>query len=292
MSTLSNNLLKIQISTHGAELNSILGLNDNLEYLWNADENYWKRHAPILFPIVGKLNNNTYRVNQKNYTLSQHGFARDSEFKIYSKENNSITYILSSSINSLKVYPYEFDLYVSYTLIKNKIEIKYSVKNKDSKKIYFSLGAHPGFNCPLLTDESINDYYFEFEKIETAYQQILDSKLGLFTGNSIPFFKNNNILDISNDLFKNDALVFKNLDSKYIALKSRKSTKSIVLDFDGFPCVGLWSKPEGAPFVCIEPWFGHADYVDFEDDFSKKAGILELPIGETFDCNYSITINQ
>lgn len=288
---LENEYLEVTLSNKGGELNSIKGKLDGVEYLWNGDNTYWKYHAPILFPIVGKVIDGTYIVNGKNYNLPQHGLARLYNFNTIQESSNSISFELESSEKTLKIYPFRFSLIIKYTLDNQSIKVEYVVKNLDSNIMYFSIGAHPAFMCPILKDEELNDYYFEFEKKEVAdTMELLNS--GYFSHNEKRYLKNENIIELSKDLFKNDALVFNNLSSNKIWLKSKKHSKSIEFDFTNFPLLALWSKPTGAPFVCIEPWFGHADYIDFKGEFKDKAGIQSLEPLNTFKCTQVITIHQ
>lgn len=288
---LQNEFLIVNLVEHGAELTSIKEKKDNTEYLWTADSAVWARHAPILFPIVGKVKNNEYKIDDITYKLGQHGFARDFKFTVIESDKEKVLLRLSFSEESLKLYPYKFELEVQYLLHDNNLEVKYLVRNVDSRDIYFSIGAHPGFNCPINSEEvtEFDDYYFEFDNKETA-ELILISKDGLIKREKETFFKDENKIAISKELFKRDALIFNKLKSKKISLKNNKNSKAITMDFSGFPYMGLWSKPEGAPFVCIEPWFGHADYEDFQGDFREKEGVLKLNKGEEFCCKYSISI--
>lgn len=286
--TLQNNNLTVVVTTKGAELSNIILNSDNVEFLWQGDPKYWGRKAPILFPIVGKVKDNTYKLDNKNYNLNQHGFARDMDFDIFFNEENKVIFKLSSNEETMKLYPFKFVLYVKYELSDNIIIISYKVKNKNEKNMFFSLGAHPGFNCPLYANENIEDYYFELDKKETASIMKLN-RAGLFERNKEPFLHNENIIPLSKDLFVDDALTFSSIASSKISLKSIKNNRVINMDFTGFPYLGLWSKPEGAPFVCMEPWYGHADYHDFEEEFNNKEGIICLPIDNEFNCTYSLT---
>lgn len=289
---LESELLEVSSVKNGAQLTSIKGKKDGIEYLWNANPKYWNRHAPILFPIVGKVKDNKYRIGEKEYTLGQHGFARDNEFQIVENSNNKIVYRLTSSEETLKNYPYNFLLDVEYFLSGNILKITYKVRNTDIKKIFFSIGAHPGFNCPLSASEIMEDYYLEFNETETAYREFLDAGTGLLNGVFGLVLDQENILNLSEDLFKDDALIFKGLKSNEIALKSYKNNKKLTMNFEGFPYMGIWSKPGGAPFICIEPWLGHADSIDFNGDFREKPGIIGLETDKEFICTYSIAIEQ
>jgi galactose mutarotase-like enzyme len=287
IATIENDFLKLSAKASGAELISIKNKKNGLEYLWQGDPQFWGRRAPVLFPIVGKLKNNTFKAEGETFQLPQHGFARDNYFELIKSESSSLVYSLKSSDETLKSYPYKFELKISYTLLKNKIEVKYQVCNLDDKKIWFSIGAHPAFNCPLEPKERFDNYFLEFDQKEnTEIHLITDS---LLSGQTQPFLKNSNKIELNEKVFAQDALIFKGLKSSSISLKSNISAASIVFDFKGFPYLGIWSKP--GPFVCIEPWYGHADPIDFDGEFKDKPGILSLEKGAEFSCVYGIEIN-
>ena len=287
--TLENENIRVVASSNGGELHSIKKINDEPEYLWNGDERYWKYHAPVLFPIVGKVNGGKYKIDGIEYELPQHGLARTREFKLIEKSESRIVFELQYDEETLKVYPFKFVLRIGYTLMEYGVETSYEVINKDNKDIYFSIGGHPAYMCPINQGESFEDYYFEFDKVEKSSKILLNSN-GLFTKNKELFMENSKELPLSIEIFKDDAIVFNDLKSNKISLKSRKSDKSVTMDFSGFPYLGLWTKPTGAPFVCIEPWFGHADYEDFNGDFKDKEGINKLAVGKSFKAAYLVTV--
>ncbi|HFE9683344.1 TPA: aldose 1-epimerase family protein [Clostridium perfringens] len=285
--TLENEHLKISLSNHGGELHSIKGKKDNTEFLWSGDEAYWKYHAPVLFPIVGKVFNGKYTVDGTTYELPQHGLARVRDFEMIEETKNSISFELKYSEDTLKVYPFKFSLIIKYTLNDINLSIDYIVKNLDNKEMYFSIGAHPAFMCPIENDK-FDDYYFEFnEKEKASIMQLVGP--GYFSKEEKPYLKDENIINLSTDLFKSDALVFKNLKSNKISLKSKTHKKYLEFDFGEFPYLGLWTKATGAPFVCIEPWFGHADFDGFNGEFKDKAAIQSLMPNKEFSCNYNIS---
>jgi galactose mutarotase-like enzyme len=294
---LENQYLALESNEKGAELISIRDKKDNTEYLWNGNPEFWGRHAPILFPIVGRLKNNQYKIDGKTYNLGQHGFARDFGFDTIENSKEKALFRLCWSEETLKIYPYKFRLDVEYYLKDNTVEVRYIVKNIDNHDIYFSIGAHPGFNCPLVNEESnllpssFEDYYFEFENKEDS-SIICINEYGFLKKEKKPFLNDSNIIQLTKDLFKEDALIFNKLKSQKVSLRNTKNSKAITVDFTGFPYIGLWSKPEGAPFVCIEPWFGHADFEDFDGNFSEKDGILKLSVEEEFSCKYCISISK
>ncbi|HXA01293.1 MAG TPA: aldose 1-epimerase family protein, partial [Cytophagaceae bacterium] len=222
----------------------------------------------------------------KSFALPQHGFARDNYFELIKSESSSLVYSLKSNDETLKYYPFRFELKISYTLLKNKIGVKYEVLNTDDKKIWFSIGGHPGFNCPLEPEERFDNYFLEFDQKETAETHLISE--GLFSGQTQPLLKNNNKIDLNEHLFAQDALIFEGLKSSSVSLKSKSSSASVIFDFKGFPYLGIWSKP--GPFVCIEPWYGHADTKDFNGELKDKPGILSLEKGAEFSCVYGIEI--
>jgi galactose mutarotase-like enzyme len=279
--------LKVEISEQGGELISVVRCDDNIEFIWTGDSDYWGRHAPILFPIVGKVKDNQYRIGDKSYKLGQHGFARDRIFEVIKKGDNKVILSLKWDQASLEIYPYKFNLKMIYELKDSKLLISYIVENLDEQTIHFSIGAHPGFNCPLLPGEVMEDYYFEFEQNETCSVTPVTGE-GYMLHDQIPFLNAERKIPLNPKLFHRDALIFEDLSSKKISLKSNTNDHKITMNFDGFPLLGLWSKPSGAPFVCIEPWFGHCDYEDFTGDFRDKSGIIALNKEGSFDCAYSI----
>lgn len=285
--TLENKLIKITASTAGGELHNIINKKDNTEFLWNGNEEFWKYHSPVLFPIVGKVNNGKYKVNGTTFNLPQHGFARTSEFNMIEKSENHIVFELNYSDESLKVYPYKFSLKITYTLINTGVKIGYSVDNLDNETIYFSIGAHPAFMCPIESNETMSDYFFELNKKETSSIMILNEE-GHFSQERQEYLNNNNIIPLSKEVFKNDALVFDDLNSTVISLKSKNHNKVLSMDFTDFPYMAVWSKPTGAPFVCIEPWYGLADSVHFQGELKDKEGIQKLAVGSTFNCSYTL----
>ncbi|MBD7913898.1 aldose 1-epimerase family protein [Clostridium sp. Sa3CUN1] len=287
---LENENIKISTSTFGGELNNLITKNDNIEFLWSGDETYWKYHSPILFPIVGKVLNNKYKAENNEYELPQHGLARTREFNVIEKDNNHITFELLWSEDTLKIYPYKFSLKLTYTLLENGVSVNYNVKNLDNKEIYFSIGGHPAFMCPLLDGEKFEDYYLQFNEKERADIMELDSNTGYFTGETKNFFNNENKINLNLDLFKDDAIVFSDLRSNSITLKNYKNNKELTMDYTGFPYLAIWTKPTGAPFVCIEPWYGHSDYKNFNGDLKDKEGIEKLSINEEFTANYKLFI--
>jgi galactose mutarotase-like enzyme len=286
---LENDLLKVSFKQLGAELCSLYHKQTNTEHVWQADPKVWSRHAPILFPIVGQVENNTYRIGDQAYKLSQHGFARDRQFEVENQTPNSIVFLLKSDEESLKVYPYQFELRVVYTLTQHKLTIGYEVKNTDQQTIWFSIGAHPGFECPFAAGESFSEYLLEFDKTETVERMLFAD--GLLNGKKAPFLNNESKIELSHELFDGDAIILSNLKSTFVDLKNKSSKNALRFHFEGFPLLAFWTKPGAkADYLCIEPWFGVADTKGDNKDYREKAFIEKLELGGVFDCEYALEI--
>ncbi len=283
--TLENEKLHISIATAGAELASIFSKEKQEEFLWQGSSEWWPRRAPVLFPIVGRLNQNSLRYHGQMYSLPQHGFARDNEFAVEAQSQNAITFQLSSTEGLRAKFPFDFQLRITYTLIDSTLEIQYEVKNPASKAMYFSIGAHPGF--ALAPGESLSDYYIEFEKIETLDRHLLEE--GLFSGKTERVVTASRTMDLNDEMMKKDAVVFKDMKSTTLWLKSRRSNYNLEFHSPGFPYFGIWAKP-GARFVCLEPWCGMADNKGFDGDIKDKEGIVELGGSKVFIRKFTVTV--
>ncbi|MEQ9424466.1 MAG: aldose 1-epimerase family protein [Cyclobacteriaceae bacterium] len=285
--TLSNHYITAIVDSQGAELQSLKKSDSDVEYIWKADPNIWGRHAPILFPIVGKLKDNTYRYEGQEYHLSQHGFARNMNFKKLIEEKDMVLMEMQESDETLRVYPFHFSLQISYYLWKNILYSKFQVHNTDSKPIYFSIGGHPGFSCPIDPNQSRSDHYLEFEKTESAESHILEN--GVISKRTKPVFRGKKI-QLTDSIFDEDALILKNLSSEKVALKDGNGSSLLNFHFPNFPYLGIWSQKDAPAYVCIEPWHGLADNADHSGDLTTKEGIQKLEPEGVFTCEYGIEI--
>lgn len=287
---LENEFLLASFKEAGAEICRLRNKKNGIEYLWNADPAVWTRHAPILFPIVGRLTENRYHFNEQEYSLPQHGFARDMEWKFEEKKDNSLTFSLQENEETLAIYPFSFQLKTVYSLQEDRLSITYQVQNNNREEMPFSIGAHPGFNCPLRKDEEFSDYYLEFEKPEKLERQLLNN--GFRAGGKVPLpLQHEKELPLSQHLFDQDALVFEGVKSDWIAIKSRNHAHGLEVHIKGFPYLGIWAKPGGSEFLCIEPWYGVADLQGTQrKDIRQKDGIIVLPAEKAFSCTYSIRL--
>lgn len=274
ISVLENAFIKIEVAAHGAELQSVLNKQFQLEYLWQGDPAIWPRKAPVLFPIVGKVKDNQYTLDDKKYSLSQHGFARDNAFAIISLTETSVVYRLRHSEDSLKNFPFEFELDIIYSIEGSTVKVEYKIQNPSPViDLYYSIGAHPGFRCPLIEGEMFEDYFLEFEKSENLNRILLDG--GLRSNQTEAVALTNNKLPLSVDLFgPKDAIVVSGLQSERISLRSNRSAHGLHFNYKNYPWFGIWSKP--GPFVCLEPWMGVADDIHATGEFTSKESIQFL----------------
>ena len=270
--TISNSTLTATINTLGAELISLVKNNKN--YIWNIDETYWNKTSPVLFPIVGRLINDSYSFNGEKYQLPRHGFARNMEFSFDKKSDSQVVFELNESEETKINYPFDFKLLITYTLIENELVIEYFVRNQSDEVLPFSIGAHPAFAI----SDKFENYSLQFNAADTFETHHLENES--FNGKTTLVEKNNNAIALNYNLFEKDALVFKQLKSNEVVLKNKD--KSILkVNFDHFPYLGIWTK-ENAPFLCIEPWCGLADHANHNGNLEEKEGMNHLPAGEDF----------
>lgn len=278
---ISNSKLTASIKHAGAELFSLKNTL-NKEYIWEGNPAFWGKHSPILFPIVGTLKNNTYTINNTSYHLPRHGFARDMEFNLVSKTNESAVFSIQSDNETLKIYPFEFELQIIYTLVDSQLDIQYKVTNKSVSKMPFSIGAHPAIALP----GKFENYALEFEKKETLKYSLLENDLISNTMKQLETIEGQ--IQLNYPLFENDALIFKSLESNSLTILEN-NIPYIKVDFADFPSLGIWTK-EKAPFICIEPWFGYSDTKENSGNLFEKEGILTLEANQAFNSKFSIEI--
>lgn len=291
MHTIKNTVLQISIKETGAELCSMKSLNSNKEYIWDGNPDVWEAHAPNLFPIIGCLKDDSFLYKGEEYNCPKHGFVRNNEnVSLVEKSDHSLTFGLKFSDETLKVYPFKFNFLIKYILDGNKLIIEHTISNIGEGDMLFSLGGHPAFKCPINNNEDNSDYYLEFEKPETAPTWSVE-KNGLIGKETIPVFDDPKIINLHPHIFDDDALVFKNLNSSKVSLKSNKSKQVLSMSFDDFPYLGIWAKPN-AEFVCIEPWLGIADSIDSDRNYENKEGLVTLGGGNSFSATYSIVIDE
>lgn len=269
---ISNAILKATINTFGAELISLVKNNKN--YIWKIDETYWNKTSPVLFPIVGRLINDSYSFNGEKYQLPRHGFARNMEFSFDKKSDSQVVFELNESEETKINYPFDFKLLITYTLIENELVIEYFVRNQSDEVLPFSIGAHPAFAI----SDKFENYSLQFNAANNFETHHLENES--FNGKTTLVETRNNVIALNYSLFEKDALVFKQLNSDEVILKNKENA-ILKVNFDHFPYLGIWTK-ENAPFLCIEPWCGLADAINHNGNIEDKEGMIHLPVGEDF----------
>lgn len=286
---LSNSDIRIEIAELGAELMHIRNLHTNSELLWNGDPTYWKRRSPILFPNVGKTFENKMLINGVTYTTSQHGFARDRVFVCEESGPDHATFLLRSDEETLKLYPFDFELRVRYALNGSTLTVTWSVVNTSAQEMSFTIGGHPAFCFDQPTD--LKDEYCLFFPGKQSLRYVL---LDLASGTAMPeavvdLPLENSVLPLSDELFAKDALVLDDGQIDEVWLCRKDGSRRIGMRCPGFPNFGIWSV-NGAPFVCLEPWMGRCDNRGFNLDISEKPNINRLAPGASFEVSYDLLI--
>lgn len=285
---IENDHIAVTVEGQGAELQSIINKTTGLDYMWNANPAYWAKHSPILFPIVGALKENTFYYNDKAYQLPRHGFAREMQFELHKQTNDELSFLLKSNAATLDKYPFSFQLYIDYSINKDSLMVTYRVMNDCDGPMYFSIGGHPAFKIPVLDGEVYEDYSLQFNKKEVVGRWPITIN-GLLDVLPEPFFENTNTIRLKKELFNEDAIVLKHLNSNSVKLISDKTGKGFEFDFTGFPFLGIWAA-KGADFVCIEPWCGIADSENTNQQLTNKEGIVLLNRQDAFKRSWKFSI--
>lgn len=278
--SIENKDFSLAVKEMGAELNSFKSKKTGFEFIWGGNTDIWYGQSPILFPIIGRLLDDKYRLDGKEYTMPKHGIVRKKPFKLIEKTDNSLKFIQSDDEESLQSYPYHFDLIVEFKITDNGLSVTHTVVNKNDCTMYYSFGAHPAFNC------EIGDY-LEFSENEHLLTEQIDHE-SILIEEKFPVDLDGKKLVITENLFDDDALILSDYKSKAISLKSNNHSRVVKFNFES-PFLGIWAKP-GAPYVCLEPWWGVNDNYDKKDDFSQKRGIMSLEAKEEKSFNWNIEI--
>ena len=278
--TIQNKTACAEVESLGAQLMSLKNA-EGVEYLWQGDPAYWSSRAPILFPTVGNVRNGTTVIKGKPYAFKRHGFARNMEHVVLDSGANYVTYSLKDSEETKAIYPFAFELRVTYRLVENGLTTEFTVFNRGEECLPFGIGGHPGFRCPVMPGERFEDYIILFEKEEHAVCPTIDLQTGLIDfNNRREVLRGEREIALRHDLFVNDALVFDALQSRTVQVVNRISEHGIEMDFSGYPMLGIWSALGEAPFVALEPWAGCATATDEDDVFTHKRHLNVLDPGE------------
>ena len=285
---LENDKIRIEIDSHGAELKSLVKKETGAEYMWCADAKYWGRTSPVLFPVVGNVSGTQYRTKGKTFDMGQHGFARDMEFTLESQTDNEIWFVLRSNEETLAKYPYEFVLKLGYRLDGAKVEVLWHVENPSEEELPFAIGGHPAFYCPVTSGGKQSDCYIQFDIAGSLKCSTID---GYLVGDRVDTYElEDGMLRIDEHLFDNDALIIEKQNIKKVSLCDPKKQAFLTIEMDA-PLFGIWRPADpGAPFVCIEPWYGRSDRIGYAGELRDREYENVLAAGENWDAGYTILV--
>ena len=288
---LKNDVLEISVSAKGAELTSIKD-DKGKEYLWQGDERYWNRQSPILFPFIGRLKNREFIYEGKTYPMMQHGFARDIEFNCIEEKKDEIWFEITDNEETYGLYPFKFLLKIGYRLVENKLEVLWEVKNTDNKTMYFNIGAHPGFNCPIDDEADKVGYFLEFNSNGNPKYYGSDAETGLRLSKLHELKLENGRSTVTKEYFDETTYIFEDKQISEVSIVKPNGEKYVTVKFD-MPILAIWSMEKmNAPFICLEPWIGRCDRIEFNGELVDRECNIVLNAGEVFKNTYSIEINS
>jgi galactose mutarotase-like enzyme len=286
--TIADGRWQVSVAEAGAELRSLRDLSTGQEYMWSGDPAWWNGVAPVLFPVIGGLKDGAFTWEGRQYKLASHGFARGSQFAVASHSTDAVVLELASGPKTLEVYPFEFLLRVCFQLERGGLAVRYEVRNTGRSRMLFSIGSHPAFRIPF-AGGSLENYYLLFEKEEELERWFFKDGL-VVAEKTAPVMDSARVLTISRTLFDQGILIFKSPRSREFTLATSMNPRAIRIVTDGVPYLGLWSKPGGAPFVCVEPWHGLPDSTAATGNLADKEGILALEPGALYTTGYRIEV--
>lgn len=288
--SLKNEFLSLTVDTLGAQMMSLKA--GDTEYLWQGDPAYWPDRAPTLFPFIGRLWDNRYCYRGKTYQMVIHGFSAGAEFAPTEHGNDYVVLTQKSNIATLVLYPFDFILNITYRLVKNKVEITYSVQNTGEQIMHFGIGGHPGFRVPLKDDERFEDYYLEFS-VPCKPDRVGFTPAVYLSGIDTPYpLEENRRIRLRHDLFDEDAIVLKHM-CREVTLKSETGKHFVSVSYPQMNYLGIWHWPKtDAPYVCIEPWTSLPARQDVVEEFSCKSDLIHLLPGKTYENTWTITIAE
>lgn len=285
--TIKNKYITAQINSFGSELWSLVDNRDGIEHLWQGNKEIWPRRAPNIFPVTSQLKSETALINGKKYHITLHGFLRDYDHEVIEHTDSLIRLRFKDNEKTHEVYPFDFNVDIVYELIDNTITQSFIVNNLDEKTMPFSTGYHTGYNCPFDDKHTIDDYELEFEKTESATQDINEDGIIL---DSVPMLIDKK-MKLYNGMFKPN-IGLRGLKSDWIRLREKDSDRAVKVSIKGFPCVVLWSAPEKIPYVCIEPWYGNFEAAYDYGELKNRPGIINLESKKTFSCSVTVTLEK
>lgn len=285
---LENDVLRAEIDSFGAELKSVKRKADGREYMWYADKTYWARTSPVLFPFVGSLKNKEFIHEGKHYPMGQHGFARDMEHELLSQDGTEIWFSLSSNEDTLAKYPFPFVLKIGYALSGNELKVMWRVENPSDTAMYFSIGAHPAFLCPVHGEADKTGYRLYFGGVNEIHHHgnTLDTGLSLKEDLVLPLENHRAVMTA--DFFDRCTYMIEGKQTCEVGIEDPDGNRFVTMTFDT-PLFAIWSpEKKNAPFLCIEPWYGRCDSLEFEGTLAEREYTNVLEAGQTFDAAYTI----
>ena len=287
--TLKNSEMEVQVSSKGGELVSLRDA-EQTEYIWIGDATYWKRHAPQLFPCIGRLTNNHYKMDGTLHEMGQHGFLRDYELTKVEESDVSLHLQLQSDASTRQLYDRDWTVDIFYSLCGKTLSVKFQVRNSDVRTMRFGYGIHPGFNVPLNPALRFEDYRLDFHEVSTPKQMELTERYTISGGMHDYTLEEGRYLPLQHSLFDHDAIILKDMPHT-VTLGSQKDEKKVTVTFPDMPYLGIWHAPEtDAPFVCIEPWSSLPSTDGVIDEFETKPDFITVEPEETYTNNWSISI--
>lgn len=287
--TLRNSEMEVQVSSKGGELVSMKDA-DQTEYIWIGDATYWKRHAPQLFPCIGRLTNNQYRMDGALHEMGQHGFLRDYELTKVEESATSLHLQLLSDASTRQLYDRDWTVDIFYSLSGKTLSVKFQVRNRNARTMRFGYGIHPGFNVPLNPALRFEDYRLDFHETSTPKQMELTERYTISGGMHDYALAEGRYLPLQHSLFDHDAIILKDMPHT-VTLGSQKDEKKVAVTFPDMPYLGIWHAPEtDAPFVCIEPWSSLPSTDGVIDEFETKPDFITVEPEQTYTNNWSISI--
>lgn len=289
---LKNDLLTVVIDNHGAELQSVKNNRTQQEYLWQGDKAFWGRRSPVLFPIVGSVWDGKFRIDGVEYALGQHGFARDSDFEVIADSpEDEAWFALESNDLTMSLYPRRFRLEIGYRLDEARLTVMWRVKNLDEKPMSFQIGAHPAFNYPEFNPDDAVHGYFLFDTRKPLVSQLLKEKGCISGDTAVIELGEDGMLPLTGDTFSINTIMLQDRQVRRVSMLDKERRPYVSLLFDA-PVVGMWSPSARAPFVCIEPWWGRCDRMNFDGEFSQRDYVNTLQPGETFEASYMVIFDN
>lgn len=287
--TLRNSEMEVQVSSRGGELVSLRDAKQT-EYIWIGDARYWKRHAPQLFPCIGRLTNNQYRMDGALHEMGQHGFLRDYELTKVEESETSLHLQLQSDVSTRQLYDRDWTVDIFYSLCGKTLSVKFQVRNCDTRTMRFGYGIHPGFNVPLNPALRFEDYRLDFHEASIPKQMELTERYTISGGMHDYALEEGRYLPLQHSLFDHDAIILKDMPHT-VTLGSQKDEKKVTVAFPDMPYLGIWHAPEtDAPFVCIEPWSSLPSTDGLVDEFETKPDFITVEPEQTYTNRWSISI--